>query len=189
MVKVSFKFLWGGRYTAEKKRRKLRDMFKKLSLSVASLVVLSACSACTTTPTDGATPGHSEAHKAVAVDTPSVSELEKVAKMYTGNKVHYGFDSAALSAEAQARLKAIASRIKAENPTQVIVEGHCDERGTREYNLALGDRRAVSAKKYLVGLGVDSGKIKTISYGKERPLDPAHNPKAWQQNRRAVVKF
>lgn len=58
-----------------------------------------------------------------------------------------------------------------------------------EYNLALGDRRAVSAKKYLVGLGVDSSKIKTISYGKERPLDAAHNPKAWEQNRRAVVKF
>tara|TARA_Y100000031_G_scaffold39722_2_gene44795 strand:+ start:38415 stop:38960 length:546 start_codon:yes stop_codon:yes gene_type:complete len=173
------------------KTRKLRDMFKKISLSVASLVVLSACSACTTTPKDGAAEAQMEAQAAdaAAVATPSVSELEKVAAMYTGNKVHYGFDSAALSPESQARLKAIASRIKKENPSQIIVEGHCDERGTREYNLALGDRRAVSAKKYLVGLGVDSSKIKTISYGKERPLDPSHNPNAWSQNRRAVVKF
>ncbi|MAI08852.1 MAG: peptidoglycan-associated lipoprotein [Magnetococcales bacterium] len=164
-------------------------MFKKLSLSVASLAVLTACSACTTMPSDGAADGQAAVEKAAAVATPSASELEKVAAMYTGNKVHFGFDSAALSPESQARLKAIATRIKSENPAQVIVEGHCDERGTREYNLALGDRRAVSAKKYLVGLGVDSSKIKTISYGKERPLDAAHNPKAWEQNRRAVVKF
>jgi peptidoglycan-associated lipoprotein len=164
-------------------------MFKKLSLSVASLVVLSACTACTTVPSDGAHEAKAEVHKAAAMVTPSATALEKVAKLYTGNKVHYDFDSAALSLESQARLKAVANRILKENPSQVIVEGHCDERGTREYNLALGDRRAVSAKKYLVGLGVDSSKIKTISYGKEKPLNSAHNPNAWQQNRRAVVKF
>lgn len=166
-------------------------MFKKLSLSVASLAVLTACSACTTVPNDGAYDGKvkSEVHKAVAVVAPAATALEKVAMMYTGNKVHYGFDSAALTPEAQARLKAIAKRIKKANPSQIIVEGHTDERGTREYNLALGDRRAVSAKKYLVGLGIDSSKIKTISFGKEKASDLAHNAKAWQQNRRAVVKF
>lgn len=164
-------------------------MFKKLSLSVASLALLSACSACSTMPNDGASMAGEEAAYVTPMDTPSAAELENVAATYTGNSVQYGFDSAALSSESQARLRAIAERIKAENPEQVIVEGHCDERGTREYNLALGDRRAVSAKKYLVGLGVDSGKIKTISYGKEKPLDTAHNAAAWAKNRRSVVKF
>tara|TARA_R110000868_G_scaffold189695_2_gene433088 strand:- start:134068 stop:134562 length:495 start_codon:yes stop_codon:yes gene_type:complete len=164
-------------------------MFKKLSLSVASLALLTACSACSTMPKDGSNSDMSSSYEAPAKVAPSKSKLEEVAAMYTGNKVQFDFDSAALSAESQARLRAVAKRIKSENPSQVIVEGHCDERGTREYNLALGDRRAVSAKKFLVGLGIDSSKIKTISYGKERPMNTAHNAVAWEQNRRSVVKF
>ena len=65
------------------------------------------------------------------------------------------------------------------------LQGHADERGTREYNLALGDRRANSVKNYLVALGVSSGRLRTISYGKERPLDPGHNETAWAKNRNA----
>ena len=66
----------------------------------------------------------------------------------------------------------------------VIIEGHCDERGTSEYNMALGDRRAQSAKSYLVDLGIGSRRLMTISYGEERPLDPSHNERAWAKNRR-----
>jgi peptidoglycan-associated lipoprotein len=66
----------------------------------------------------------------------------------------------------------------------VLIEGHCDERGTTEYNLALGERRAKEAKKYFVELGIDGKRIKTISYGKERPLDPGNNEEAWAKNRR-----
>lgn len=164
-------------------------MFKKLSLSLASLALLSACSACSTVPNDGASMGADEAAFVKPVATPSADELQQIEATYKGNLVQYDFDSAALSGESQARLRAISKRIKAANPEQVIVEGHCDERGTREYNLALGDRRAVSAKKYLVGLGVDSSKIKTVSYGKERPLNEAHTPAAWAENRRSAVKF
>lgn len=168
-------------------------MFKKLSLSVASLAVLSACSACSTMPSDGSVMEKSSAaetaYEAPMKAAPTKTELNKVAAMYTGNKVHFGFDSAALNAESQARLQAVAQRIKAQNPDSIVVEGHCDERGTREYNLALGDRRAVSAKKYLVGLGIESSKIRTISYGKERPMDSAHTAHAWEKNRRSVVKF
>jgi peptidoglycan-associated lipoprotein len=65
------------------------------------------------------------------------------------------------------------------------MEGHCDERGTVEYNLALGERRANQAKNYLVSLGISSARISTISYGKEKPLDPGHNEEAWAKNRRA----
>ena len=68
----------------------------------------------------------------------------------------------------------------------VTVEGHCDERGTREYNLALGERRAASVKNYLVALGVDPSRISTLSYGKERPLAMGHDEAAWSQNRRGV---
>ncbi len=68
---------------------------------------------------------------------------------------------------------------------KIQIEGHCDERGTAEYNLALGERRANSAKKYLVSLGIPADRLSTISYGKEMPLDPGHNEEAWAKNRRA----
>ena len=69
----------------------------------------------------------------------------------------------------------------------IVVEGHADERGTREYNLALGERRANSVRDYMIALGVDPNRVKTISYGKERPVDPASNEDAWERNRRAVT--
>ena len=74
-----------------------------------------------------------------------------------------------------------------DNPdVNVTIEGHCDERGTVEYNLALGDRRAESAKAYLVNLGIPASRIETVSYGEERPVDPGHNEAAWARNRRAA---
>jgi peptidoglycan-associated lipoprotein len=75
--------------------------------------------------------------------------------------------------------------MKAYPEAAVVIEGHCDERGTVEYNLALGDKRAKAAKDYLVSLGVEAGQIFTISYGKERPVDSGHNEDAWAKNRRA----
>jgi len=68
---------------------------------------------------------------------------------------------------------------------QITIEGHCDERGTAEYNLALGERRAITARDYLVSLGIPATRLKTVSYGKEFPFDPAHNETAWSKNRRA----
>lgn len=70
----------------------------------------------------------------------------------------------------------------------IRIEGHCDERGTSEYNLALGDRRANSAKKYLVDLGISAERLSTISYGEEKPADPGHNEAAWAKNRRDEIK-
>ena len=106
-----------------------------------------------------------------------------------GDRVHFGFDTAALTEKAQENLRGIAEFVKSNihRIDGLTIEGHADERGTREYNLALGERRAVSAKRYLVGLGVDADMMSTISYGKERPVDPRHNERAWQRNRRAVV--
>jgi len=82
-------------------------------------------------------------------------------------------------------LKGNADLLKKYHNVKIQIEGHCDERGTVEYNLALGERRANSTRTYLVSIGVSPERISTISYGKERPLDPAHNEEAWAKNRRA----
>ncbi len=97
----------------------------------------------------------------------------------------FGYDESTLTNDAQSALSTSANWLK-QNPTyNVLVEGHCDERGTEQYNLALGDRRANIARDYLVTLGVDPGRIRTVSYGEERPFDPSHSESAWAQNRRA----
>lgn len=100
--------------------------------------------------------------------------------------VYYGYDSFSLSSEARAALKKNADWMKANPNARIQIEGHCDERGTVEYNMALGDRRANSAKSYLVRMGVEGDRIETLSYGKERPADLGHNESAWARNRRAV---
>lgn len=99
--------------------------------------------------------------------------------------VHFEFDKWDLTPTAREILTKNAAWIKKNHPVEVLLEGHCDERGTVDYNLALGDRRAKSARKYLILLGCDADKIFTISYGEERPVDPGHNEDAWAKNRRA----
>jgi peptidoglycan-associated lipoprotein len=99
--------------------------------------------------------------------------------------VYFGYDSAELTAEARAALDANAAVLKKYAAWTVTIEGHCDERGTAEYNLALGERRATAAQSYLVALGVPASRVKTVSYGKEFPFDPGHDEAAWAKNRRA----
>jgi peptidoglycan-associated lipoprotein len=99
--------------------------------------------------------------------------------------VFYDYDSAEVNDTGRTTLQANAAVLK-KYPTWVItIEGHCDERGTAEYNLALGERRAVAARAYLVSLGVDASRLRTVSYGSEFPFDPAHTESAWARNRRA----
>jgi peptidoglycan-associated lipoprotein len=97
----------------------------------------------------------------------------------------FELDSADVSAEGQRVLQENAGIMKKYPAWQITIEGHCDERGTAEYNLALGERRALAAKNYLVSLGVPADKVKTVSYGKEFPFDPGHDDGAWSKNRRA----
>lgn len=99
--------------------------------------------------------------------------------------IHFEYDRFNLTPEAQAILKAGAPAFLKHREYKLVVEGHGDERGTVEYNLALGDKRAAEAAKYLVGLGIEKGRIRTISYGKEMPLDKGHDEAAWAKNRRA----
>ena len=98
--------------------------------------------------------------------------------------IHFDFDQYSIRQEDRKILSSHADYLFKNKNVKIVIEGNCDERGTTEYNLALGDRRAQEAKKYLVNSGVDQKKIKTISYGKERPLDPDHNEEAWAKNRR-----
>ena len=99
--------------------------------------------------------------------------------------VYFDFDKHDLRDDARATLAANAEWLKGNASWRILVEGHCDERGTNEYNLALGDRRANAAKNYLISAGVNAGRIRTISYGEERPGDPGHDEMAWTKNRRA----
>ncbi len=99
--------------------------------------------------------------------------------------IHFEYDSAALTDEARGVLERHAAWMKAHTGLRIAVEGHCDDRGTTEYNLALGDQRARAAYDYLVSLGVPKAGLTTVSYGKERPVDPNGNEAAWAKNRRA----
>ena len=98
--------------------------------------------------------------------------------------VLFALDSAELDDMGRATVQANADILKKYPTWQVTIEGHCDERGTAEYNLALGERRAVAVKTYLVSLGISADRLRTVSYGKEFPFEPAHNEDAWSKNRR-----
>jgi peptidoglycan-associated lipoprotein len=104
----------------------------------------------------------------------------------TFKNIHFDFDKSFIRDDAKPELQAVADYMKKNADAKVQIEGHCDERGTAEYNLALGERRATSAKKYLTGLGVAAKRLSTISYGKERPMCTDHDEDCWAKNRRAV---
>jgi len=106
----------------------------------------------------------------------------EIFKAYT---IHFDFDRSEIKPNDIPNLEAIADYLKKNPNDDLLIEGHCDERGTEKYNLALGERRALSAREYLIKLGVSASRIRTISYGEERPVDPGHNEEAWAKNRRA----
>lgn len=112
-----------------------------------------------------------------------VSKAEEVSGMF--QDIHFDFDKYDIREDAKPILKALADYLVKNNNHKVLIEGHCDERGTNEYNLALGDKRARAAKDYLISLGVPSARIDTISYGEEKPLCTEHNEDCWAKNRRA----
>jgi len=108
-------------------------------------------------------------------------------RVNVGDTVHFEYDRYAITSEDRDILQRQAAWLQKYQQVRVTVEGHCDERGTREYNLALGARRANAVKEYLVSLGVSSARVQTISYGKERPICTESNESCWAQNRRGVT--
>ena len=126
----------------------------------------------------------------LSVMEPTAKECPPVAPkpsppIETFEDIQFNYDSAVLSAEAQKVLRRLVDWLRESPEKNVTIEGHCDERGTNEYNLALGDRRAQSTKAFLTSMGISADRLSTISYGEERPLDPASNESAWSKNRRA----
>ncbi len=117
------------------------------------------------------------------------AEFRMSAQDFESELVHFDFDKSEIKPEYKAILDRKAEFLLKYKSVVAEIEGHCDERGTIQYNIALGERRSVSAKRYLVALGVEEGRLKTISYGEEKPLDPGHSEEAWSKNRRAKFRI
>jgi peptidoglycan-associated lipoprotein len=179
-----------------------------LVLTLGVLVALSACGGKKRPPVLATTPGGGAAAPTEATERAPVQPLEEgpdvramegegaegtdIAGRAFGTgeggplaDIRFDLDSAALGDEARATLEKHALWLQGHRDVKVTVEGHCDERGTVDYNLALGEQRARAARDYLVSLGVAAGRLRVLSYGKERPLDTGNNEAAWARNRRA----
>lgn len=116
--------------------------------------------------------------------------LKKAAmQKFVNEDVHFAFDDASIRPDEKGILQEKVQWLKDNPGESVTIEGNCDERGTVAYNLALGERRAQSVKKFLVNAGIDASRLQTVSYGKEKPLDPGHNEAAWAKNRRAHFRI
>ena len=180
-------------------------MIYKILLSIFIAAFISACS---TTPKDTAeASGSGSGSSEPSVTEPSsgdASILEDLINtnlgepsilpgsqedliVNVGDRVFFSYNSAELDSDAQHLLHEQAAWLKQNYDTSITIEGHCDERGTREYNLALGEQRAQAVKNWFILLGIDSSRLTTISYGKERPAVVGSNDGAWSQNRRSVT--
>ena len=163
--------------------------FKFLTI-VAAALLLAACetpseeSGGTTTAATTATTSTTTA-PTTTISGPTPGSQEDLV-VNVGDRIFFDYDKSDLSPEARATVEALAAWMSNYPATTIGIEGHCDERGTREYNLALGERRASSVQDYLVTLGVAPNRLSTISYGKERPAVHGYNEESWAQNRRDV---
>ena len=121
------------------------------------------------------------------LNAPAAGSIESLIADVGTDRVFFAFDSSELSADARESLRKGADWLRANDGVAITIEGHCDERGTREYNLALGERRANAVRNYLIALGVSGSRLNTISYGKERPAVLGSTESSWSKNRRAVA--
>ena len=166
-------------------------MRTKILTAVAALAFMAACSSAPedtgSTGASGATSSSSYGSGQGTVSTGAQPGSWEYVQQTAGDRVFFELDSSSLTAEGRQTLSVQADFLRANPAQRIVIEGHADERGTREYNLALGDRRATAAKTYLVALGISPDRIETISYGKERPAVLGSDEAAWAQNRRAVT--
>ena len=170
-------------------------MFYKFFISIFLVLFVAACA---TTPKDSAdssgsgssSSGSDVSSEGTITETTGsgiVSGSQEDLIVNVGDRVFFGYDSSDLDSDALELLQDQVAWLKQNSDVSVTIEGHCDERGTREYNLALGEKRAQAVKNYLIGLGINPDRVSTISYGKERPAVVGSNDGAWAQNRRSVT--
>ena len=155
----------------------------KLLTLVATAALLAACDTTPKATDTGVGTGIAQSNPPVTAEVGPADEL----KNQVGDRIFFAFDKSDITGESKAVLDRQSAFSKKYPQLTFTIEGHCDERGTREYNLALGERRATSAKNALVALGVQASRLQTISYGKERPAVVGSNEAAYAQNRRAVT--
>lgn len=172
--------------------------FRLLSLFAAALLL----AACETAPEETAQTGEQAMAETEEAEQPSEAEVSEGAELpgpqpgsqedlvvEVGDRVFFGFDKYSLTPEARETVEQLAAWMQEYPQVTITVEGHADERGTREYNLALGERRANSVRDYLIALGINADRVSTVSFGEERPAVLGSNEAAWAQNRRAVFKI
>ena len=159
----------------------LSKIFKNTLLILAACLVLTACATKKEVATTDAIQGQMQSDVYTGTDT-----VEYLADGVP-DRVFFATNETILTTASRETLRAQAAWLRKNSSINVILEGHADERGTREYNLALGERRANSAKDYLMTYGISSDRISVLSYGKERPVDAGSNPLAWSKNRRSVT--
>ena len=135
-------------------------------------------------PEAAVAPGQGKAPQSGALPDQACADITAAA-----DRVFFEYDSAELRSEARTTLEALATKMQQQPQCSFVIEGYCDERGTREYNLALGEKRANAVMNYLAALGVDPARMQTVSYGKERPAVIGSSEDAWAKNRRAVMVF
>ena len=158
----------------------LRYSLRNILLIVMATFILSACAAKTTKKIETQT-------TQITGDTYTGDETVKYLATGVPDRVFFATNKSVLTTASRDTLRKQAAWLRENKSINVTVEGHCDERGTREYNLALGERRANAAKDYLMTYGISGNRIATISYGKERPVNSGSGPLAWSQNRRSVT--
>ena len=171
-------------------------MFYKFILSIFLAIFITACTTTSKDASDASGSGSSTTSESVSSSSSSSSESSEDLSIEpgsqedlivnVGDRVFFGYNSAELDSDAQELLQDQVAWIKQHN-VSVTIEGHCDERGTREYNLALGEKRAQAVKNFLTSMGIPNSRVSTISYGKERPAVVGSNDGAWSQNRRSVT--
>lgn len=142
----------------------------------------------TATPTATPTPTSKPADSTPTVGTVNLAEMQRAASLVLKD-INYDFDKSDIRDADKPKLLAIADFMRKYPTSRLLLEGHCDERGTVEYNLSLGERRATAAQRYLIGLGVAEGRLNTISYGKEKPKVMGSNEESWFVNRRCEFKL
>jgi len=162
------------------------------ALLIAVALALAACSNPWRDDEDGFGPGSNLGPGATGIGTTALGDPNDPGSIAhfnqrIGDTVRFSVDSSDLTPDSQAVLRGQAAWLNANPAFAVLLEGHADERGTREYNIALGERRANAVRQFLAQQGVDAGRVRTISYGKERPLEACAEPRCWDVNRRAVT--
>ena len=161
----------------------LKKIFKNSLLMLAACLILSACATKKEVATTDSTSISGQMQSDVYTGSDSVEYLADGVP----DRVFFATNESILTTASRETLRAQAAWLRKNSSINVVLEGHADERGTREYNLALGERRANAAKDYLMTYGISGKRVSVISYGKEKPVNPASTPLAWSQNRRSVT--